>query len=181
MTIHESFRFGLPLQSRIYRIVKDALNKINDGYWVRPSLATMRFLWEYLAYCAGVLGYNETAFEAQRERWLLADSLRDRAIQYSNLLMAAQYLDFSSEDMFELHRVYGEILAEISPYRHDLTALTASLRANPRKIRIGYISPDCRHHVAYRFFSGLLVNADHDKFEIYVPECFTALGVITML
>ncbi len=78
----------------------------------------------------------------------------------SNLLLTMNYSGaFSPEALFHEHCRYGERFARVAvPPAPD--------RRWPRRLRIGYLSPDLRGHVITYFLEPLLANHDHQAFEI---------------
>jgi predicted O-linked N-acetylglucosamine transferase (SPINDLY family)/predicted SAM-dependent methyltransferase len=68
--------------------------------------------------------------------------------------------ELSAEEIFAEHRRFGEHFA-----RH-YSAPVAD-RAWPRRLRIGYVSPDFRNHVVSFFMEPVLAHHDHARFEIF--------------
>ena len=124
------------------------------------------------AVAALTLGCYAEAFEDYRLAWTYADLLKDRCAMFSSMLLTAHYLEFSQEDLFELHRAYQTLFHEVSP-------LPAGKRETHDRLRIAYISPDFRMHVMFPFYYGLLVCRNREQFEVYcysmspVEDAFT--------
>ncbi len=124
----------------------------------------------YFALAALRMGDIEGAIAGYNEVWQMDERLTIRAKTFSNLLFAAQNLDFSDEDLFAMHLVYNKFFADISPYEYDMPRFKAQVAERVHgggKIRIGYISPDFREHVVIKFICGLFAFYDKEKFEIY--------------
>ncbi len=80
---------------------------------------------------------------------------------FSNLLLELNYS--ASEDaasIFREHRRFGELFAR----RYEAPAPDP---AWPRRLRIGYVSPDFREHVVTRFMEPILERHDRARFDIY--------------
>jgi protein O-GlcNAc transferase len=80
----------------------------------------------------------------------------------TNLLFFANYHpDWSGEQVFSL---YKEVTRRYPARRYfDY----ANERTDTRRLRIGYMSPDFRHHVCAMFIDPLLSHHDHQQFEIF--------------
>jgi predicted O-linked N-acetylglucosamine transferase (SPINDLY family)/predicted SAM-dependent methyltransferase len=89
----------------------------------------------------------------------------DSADGYSDLLLTMNYSDaYTPEQLFAEHRAYAARFAK--PY---LTP-TAD-RTWPRRLRIGYVSPDFRAHVVALFFEPILEHHDAARFEVFCYYC----------
>jgi len=80
---------------------------------------------------------------------------------HSNLLMMLHYsTEHDARSIFAEHRRFGEVFSRryIAP-RPD--------RTWPRRLRIGYVSPDFRSHVVTYFFEPILANHDRARFEVF--------------
>ena len=78
---------------------------------------------------------------------------------FDSMLLTSHYLDFSSQDLYELHRLYAREFTTVTPYRY-----TGPYRH--KKIRIGYISADFYCHVMFSFLYGFVTCYDHQHFEV---------------
>lgn len=83
---------------------------------------------------------------------------------YNNRLFAMNYApDKTAEEVFEAYREFERALcqplyAEWKPFRND---------RNPnRRLKIGYVSPDFRHHSGNEFIEPLLSHHDRSQFEL---------------
>jgi len=84
---------------------------------------------------------------------------------YSNLLYQLNYsATESAATIFAEHRRFGEEFAR--PYQAPVPD-----PAWPRRLRIGYLSPDFRGHVVMRFFEPILANHDAGRFEVFLYHC----------
>lgn len=107
-------------------------------------------------------GRTDEAIAAYRRALALAP---DHAPTYSNLLLELNYS--SNEDaasIFAEHRRFGERFAR----RYEAPAADATW---PRRLRIGYLSPDFHNHVVMRFVEPILAGHDRKRFEI---SCYHA-------
>ena len=84
------------------------------------------------------------------------------APSYSNLLFQLNSsATQNAETIFADHQRFGEAFA-----RRYLAP--APDPAWPRRLRIGYLSPDFREHVVMRFFEPILANHDKGRFEVFL-------------
>lgn len=80
---------------------------------------------------------------------------------FSNLLMTLNYSQsYSPQALFAEHQKYAAHFAR--PYLAPLPDPSW-----PRKLRIGYVSPDFRAHVVALFFEPILERHDRERFEIF--------------
>jgi protein O-GlcNAc transferase len=80
----------------------------------------------------------------------------------TNLLFFANYHpDWTGE---QVYRLYRDVTVKYPPreyFSYD------NERRTDRRLRIGYMSPDFRHHVCAIFIEPLLSNHDHEKVEVF--------------
>ncbi|MES2819765.1 MAG: tetratricopeptide repeat protein [Pseudomonadota bacterium] len=80
----------------------------------------------------------------------------------TNLLFFANYHpDWSGEQVFELYREVTQRFPKRLYFDY------ANSREPERRLRIGYVSPDFRHHVCALFSEPLLSNHDHSQVEVF--------------
>jgi predicted O-linked N-acetylglucosamine transferase (SPINDLY family) len=116
----------------------------------------------------GVLG-QACDFNGRREvlTHLLAAAQRAELNEdtLESLLMLTTYENSIPEDrVIELHRQWGsqvEVRTENRRFHHDKASFTN------QRLRIGYFSPDFRHHSVGHFIRHVLAHHDRSKFEIY--------------
>jgi protein O-GlcNAc transferase len=90
---------------------------------------------------------------------------------YSNILFESTYLpDLTPEALFQRHLEWAE--------RYETPLLEKQFRHAPgnepeKRLRIGYVSPDCYNHPVGNLLRSVLQQHDHDKFEIH---CFSTTG-----
>jgi predicted O-linked N-acetylglucosamine transferase (SPINDLY family) len=81
---------------------------------------------------------------------------------WSNLLLQLNYsATLGAPAIFADHQRFGELFAR----RFQAPVPD---RAWPRRLRIGYLSPDFREHVVMRFFEPILANHDKQRFEVFL-------------
>ncbi|SFB13631.1 O-linked N-acetylglucosamine transferase, SPINDLY family protein [Selenomonas ruminantium] len=80
---------------------------------------------------------------------------------YSSYLLCLHSLEISNEELFQVHKDYSLLFSEVVPYQHKRS------RHQHEKIRVGYISPDFRWHVMYRFYMVFLSYCNADDFSVY--------------
>lgn len=101
-------------------------------------------------------GYLDRAIELLR-------SVLDAPQARTNTLFFANYhADWSGEQVFAAYR---EIIEGYFAPRQYFDY--ANPRTPNRRLRIGYVSPDFRHHVCAHFIEPLLSNHDHAKVEVF--------------
>ena len=89
--------------------------------------------------------------------------LEQSELARSNLLFFANYHpDWSIERIFETYQNMGRRFYPARRYFNYDNPLTT-----PRRLRIGYVSPDFRQHVCSLFIEPLLKNHNHADFEIF--------------
>ena len=91
----------------------------------------------------------------------LADEPAEAAELYSKYLFMRNYRHLSAKEGRQKAEVY-ESLLEVTPYTHD-----AAPCSFPRKLRIGYISPDFREHAVAYFLPPLLRHFDGSRFMVF--------------
>lgn len=84
-----------------------------------------------------------------------------RAENYSNYLLNLHYQTDLAADILYASRGYGELFRDLKPYSHDA-------HKQHKRLRIGYISPDFRAHVAAVFARVFLEHYDSAVFKVYV-------------
>jgi predicted O-linked N-acetylglucosamine transferase (SPINDLY family)/predicted SAM-dependent methyltransferase len=103
-------------------------------------------------------GQIEAAIEAGRR---VVERAPHSSDAFSNLLLTLNYSEaFSPPELFAEHQKYAAQYAR--PYLAPLPE-----RVWPRKLRIGYVSPDFRAHVVALFFEPILERHDRERFEIF--------------
>lgn len=85
------------------------------------------------------------AMDAFRQAEAYSDSLAEKNSCLGSLLLTAHYTEMDSQQLFDLHRPYSELLASVKPFQHSLS------KHQHKKMRIGYLSPDFRQHVLFAF------------------------------
>jgi predicted O-linked N-acetylglucosamine transferase (SPINDLY family) len=92
---------------------------------------------------------------------------------YSNLLMQLNYsARLDAAEIFADHRRFGEQFAR----RYAPPALDAEW---PRRLRIGYLSPDFHNHVVMRFMEPVLARHDRARFEIFCYHNHSTKDAVT--
>lgn len=99
----------------------------------------------------------------------------DYARAHGSLLFALLYrAGTSADELFAAHRRFGELIE--APLRASWpthiaastsTSTSTSTEDTGRRLRIGYVSPDFRHHSVAFFVEPLLAHHDHAAFEIF--------------
>lgn len=88
----------------------------------------------------------------------------EESVQLSNMLAVIQYFDLPSERLLSLYQQYNRLLMQ----SHVASApLVLPRRTRGNKVRLGYLSPDFRHHVMGLLLRDLFNLHDGEQFEIY--------------
>ncbi|MBK6592271.1 MAG: tetratricopeptide repeat protein [Burkholderiales bacterium] len=113
---------------------------------------------------AGVLklhGQSAAALAAYQQALALDPGYADG---FSNMLFAMQYApQVSSRDLFEAHRTYAQ--------RFEIPCLAQwpkhlNAREPNRRLKVGYVSADFRHHAVAYFIEPVLASHDKGAFEV---------------
>lgn len=86
------------------------------------------------------------------------------AIPVSELLGSIQYFDVEPELILNLYRTYNSLTAL---KRLNRIPLLPPRRTSGKKLRVGYLSPDFRHHVMGLLMLEVFERHDTERFEIY--------------
>ena len=102
----------------------------------------------------------------------------DDRIAHQNLLyLSLCSSEFSEEEIFGWHRKFGTRFEA----NHDREVVHANSREPDRPLRIGYISPDFREHVAGRCFAPIATHHDRQRFSIFCYYNGQAVDDITQM
>lgn len=112
-------------------------------------------------------GMTREAGECYRLASETTANFDSKLINYSNYLFSLHYLFLPPSEYFAAHKKYNELFRPIRPFTYDREMLRQRY-AKRRKIRIGYISPDFRHHVVLLFIWAMLTNYSREEFELYL-------------
>jgi len=92
---------------------------------------------------------------------------------YSNLLLQLNYsATLGAAEIFADHQRFGEAFAR----RFQVPVPDP---AWPRRLRVGYLSPDFRDHVVMRFFEPILANHDKERFEVFLYHSHKLKDAVT--
>ncbi len=140
------------------------LRKLRDE---APELPQVHYS---LGYALRQLGWNAEAIAAYRRALELRPNHADTR---SNLLLTLNYsADHTAAEICEEHRRYGErhVQPRVSP---------APDRVTPRRLRIGYLSPDFYSHVVSCFMLPALARQDREKFETFCYHSGSSRDAVT--
>ena len=113
-------------------------------------------------------GQIEAALAAHETALALDPALPSAA---SNRLLCLNYSDRSAAEIFAEHRRWGLAQASLTQGPAPSRAPPARVDRDPdRRLRIGYVSADFRHHPVASFLAPLLAHHDHERFEVW---CFS--------
>lgn len=120
----------------------------------------------YKLFCHARAGAN-CNLEASR----VVEDFPTKLVEYSNFLFDTHYLFMTPEEYLRVHLDFGSLFAgrrEFKPSR--LFRHKKFVHRRHKKLRIGYLSPDLRHHVVLLFIWAMLTQYDRSRFEVY---CFS--------
>jgi predicted O-linked N-acetylglucosamine transferase (SPINDLY family)/predicted SAM-dependent methyltransferase len=110
---------------------------------------------------AGIYRNHARIEEAVAAYRRLLERVPDDLENFSNLLLTLNYgAGYTPAELFAEHQAYATRAAR--PYVAPPPA-----QAWPRKLRIGYVSPDFRLHVVAFFLEPIFAHHDREKFELY--------------
>ena len=121
-----------------------------------------------------VVGKVAEAAESYKAASELSDNLVDQCSMYSSYLLSLQHQELDSAAMFQAHRGYGSLLSEVRPY-----SFFPNLHTEKRKLRIGYLSADFRHHVMAAFYDVLIRAYDRQQFTIILYSMSSVRDTVT--
>jgi predicted O-linked N-acetylglucosamine transferase (SPINDLY family)/predicted SAM-dependent methyltransferase len=142
-----------------YARLNEAMDLLTEVLDIAPRPAVC---WTNLGRIHLMRGNIEGAESCSRKATEIEPSL---LASWSNMLMATNFGNKSPEEVFRIHRSFGEHFEaatnETPPQPH----------ANPpnpeKKIRVGFVSSDLRRHSVGYFVEGPLAHLDREKFEAW--------------
>ena len=118
-------------------------------------------IYNLLGQCCRFLGRNEESTAAYLAASQAAEEPCLAALEYSDYLFNTHYLPPpAAAERRERAKRYDDFFRDTPRFFHRW-------RQPEKKLRIGYISPDFRHHVVLRFCRALLTAYDRENFEVY--------------
>jgi len=101
------------------------------------------------------------------------ERMPDHAGVHSGLAFIQNYsADYTPEQLLAEHKRYGDL--------HDKpVGAPPPDRTWPRRLRIGYVSPDFRRHVVSTFMLPIIARHDREKFEVYCYYVFEDADAVT--
>ncbi len=116
--------------------------------------------WVNLGTCLSSCGRHDEAETALRRALAISPSYFPA---WNNLLLNSNYRLLDRQEVFELHRDYGRLVSEQCRDKAELV-----IRPDPaRRLRVGILSGDLRHHSVTYFLRGPLEFLDRRQFELY--------------
>ena len=135
-----------------------------SSYW-RVNEDVQERVLNLLARCYKFYGLTELAADCYLRSSNVVKHFPSKVLEYSNYLFNAHYLFMSRDEYFRIHAGFDNLFKRIKKYKHK-----SFVHKRHRKIRLGYISPDLRHHVVLLFIWSMLTQYDRESFEVY---CFS--------
>lgn len=120
----------------------------------------------YLMYAYQVAGHLG---RFQEEETLLKKLLeykykKDNFLDLAQIISTAQYRDISQEELLALYRQFDALA--IQGTGGERVASPAEDRAG-RRVRLGYLSPDFKHHIMGKLIAAIFKHHDRQQFEIH--------------
>jgi predicted O-linked N-acetylglucosamine transferase (SPINDLY family)/predicted SAM-dependent methyltransferase len=147
---------------------EEALSVLESALRLAPDLAEIHF---NLAGAYHTLGRLE---EAIAYSFRARDMMPDNPYAHSNLLLILNYSEkHTPAQIFAEHKRFGD------RFLRSVSAPTPP-RAWPRRLRIGFVSPDFRNHAVSTAVMPVIERLDRGRFEVYcyytypVPDAVTA-------
>lgn len=81
---------------------------------------------------------------------------------YSSYLLTYNCREVDEKELLQKSLAYGKLFRDVIPYSHNKRKMKQH-----DKMRIGYISPDYRFHVMYKFYQVLLGGHDSEHYKVY--------------
>lgn len=116
-----------------------------------------------------------------------------KLLSFSNIVFYSQYIYFNHEENYELHKKTNDYFLDktqmaVKNENSFKKKIEKNKNQSNKKIRIGYVSGDYKHHPICNFMIPILENYDKNKFEIFlyanqktneVIDLFTSLKLNT--
>ena len=164
----EAFRSGLDLQPENVELRNNLaaalieLGRDDDAREEMERLLAQGFQSGQLQYNLGNVFRHQAKIERAIEACRRAVELNPKyAHAHTNLLLTLNYSEqHDAAALFAEHQRYGARFARayVEPQPD---------RVWPRRLRVGYVSPDFRNHVVACFIEPILARHDHERFEIF--------------
>lgn len=161
-----SYIFAYFLQARIYNEQCEWLKAIEKIKWMesvyqgRINDEILTLMYNLLGHIYAILGNAQLAAQYSLKASQCGVQFFQRIENYSNYLFNLNYIaDTSDVFIFYEHQQYNQFFENIKQYTHEKEHAH-------KKIRLGYISPDFRHHVVCYFIYQLLKRYNKEHFEV---------------
>lgn len=164
--MQRKFFASLTLLEKHFMAVADgdkARFSLESPYW-QLNAGTKELVLNLLAHGYKFYGCLQLASSLSLESFDVAEFFPTKVFEYCNYLFTAHYLFMPREEYWQAHLRFNDLFKHVKQLKHK-----KYLHKKHRKIRLGYISPDFRHHVVLLFIWAMLTQYDREKFEVY---CF---------
>lgn len=149
-----------------HRKAGEALACLRQGRIVEPEFVHTDAV--YGEYCI-LAGDPDRARSLAMNAWLANfENLR----YVNSVLFYSAYCDMPEQRLAAEHRFWADTLMPLPATIAAIETSVDRLPDQPRKIRIGYWSPDFRDHSVRYFVRPLLENHDREKFEVFLYHDF---------
>lgn len=139
------------------------INAQSPYYAISPD--TKERLLNLLGQAYKFYGMCEVACACYLEASRVVEYFPAKVLEYSNYLFDSHYCFMSKDEYLRIHLGFNVLFKDFKGFKHK-----KYIHARHEKIRIGYLSPDFRHHVVLLFMWAMLTKYSRDRFEVY---CFS--------
>lgn len=151
-----------------YKMISEAARRINareDRFNINDE-SMQEFYVHFSKHCT-FIGRMEESAEHYLDAFKYAKSIITKAEDISSYLITSHFLDISSEELFQRHKLFQPIFDGIQKFETFGKHFDIRDGIQNGKMRIGYISSDFRQHVMFAFMYGVISTHDRSRFEIY--------------
>ena len=159
-------RVALQLNAKEPNLWNNLGNILGTGRRLKESreayLKALEVAPDYKPVLANLAGVEANFGNFDKAIGLLRQVLSSPQARTNFLFFANYHPDWSGEQVFS---VYREVVSGYFPKRQYFEY--ENERTTPRRLRIGYVSPDFCHHVCAHFIEPLMKHHDHSQVEVF--------------
>lgn len=163
--IYPTYGYGYFLAARVNYMENKWDKAIQESTWALDTCKDLTnevrsMIYNLLGNSYKNIGEAQLSVDSYLKSVAYSVTPQSKAMDYSNALFNLHYLAHKEQnELYEAHCKYNLFFQGIKPYQHTRQDF-------PKKIKIGYISPDMRHHVVIFFSYAMFKNYDHNLFEV---------------
>lgn len=164
----EHFKAMLSLEDKFAYVWQSGqVHFAEDSIFYQANGDVQEVICNLFAQCYKFFGVAEKAMAFYLLGSKAAQNKRVKISDYSNYLFSQHYLFLPPSEYYEAHVGYNELYADIYRYTHNIAEVKQRY-GQRKKLRIGYISPDFRHHVVLLFIWVMLTRYNAEEFEVFL-------------